>query len=260
MLNDFDMIVHRFDDAIDIYPIADVHLGAMECAEREWASFIKKVKAEHAYLILDGDLLNNGIRTCNFVNPFDEALRPREAKKRMTEYLEPVKDQILCVLSGNHERRTYKDDDQDLCYDICARLAIEDLYRENIAFMKIGMGSRTNGNPRTTYSFVVTHGSGGGIYTGATVNRNERFGNIFENMDCLVVGHTHKGIVSKPQKIVINTDKENVKVTTYTQVSCVSWLNYGGYAAQKMLLPAAVCDPQVIHLGGAARKRITTEW
>lgn len=261
MLNDFDMIVHNFQDKIDIYPIADVHLGAMEHAEPEWQAFIKKVQNENAYVILDGDLINNGVRTCKFVNPFDETLRPREAKRRMAEYLDPIKDRILCVVTGNHERRTYKDDDQDLTYDICSKLDIEHLYRENIAYMKIGIGKRPNsGKAKVAYMFAVTHGSGGGIYTGAAVNRNERFGNVIDGLDCLVVGHVHKGFITKPAKISLNAEKEVVKMSHYTVISCVSWLNYGGYAAQKMLLPAHVCDPQVIHLYNGTRKSLVATW
>ena len=35
MLNDFDMITHNFEKDVKIYPIADVHLGVMEHAEKE---------------------------------------------------------------------------------------------------------------------------------------------------------------------------------------------------------------------------------
>lgn len=262
MLNDMDMIVHEFlsNNNIKIYPIADVHLGAMEQAETEWTEFIKRVKDENAYLILAGDLLNNGVRTCHFVNPFDEKYRPREAKKMMVNYLEPVKDRILCVVSGNHERRTYKDDDQDLSYDICAKLDIEHLYRENIAFMKICCGKKSRTLSRASYTFAVTHGTGGGIYTGAAVNRNERFGNVIEGLDCLVTGHVHKGFITKPSKIVIDSRNNLVHMTNYTVISCVSWLNYGGYAAQKMLLPAFTSEPQRIELSCKRDKKITTSW
>lgn len=266
MLNDLDMISHDFPESISIYPISDVHLGAVEHAESEWQAFLKKVESEDAKLILAGDLLNNGIRSCRFVNPFDETLRPREAKKRMVEYLEPVKDRILCVVTGNHERRTYKDDDQDLTYDICAKLDLEHLYRENIAYMRVGCGKRNTKSDkgwkaRNTYTFAVTHGAGGGIYTGAAVNRDERFGNVIEGLDCLITGHVHKGFVSKPSKIVIDPRQGVVKMSHYTVVSCVSWLNYGGYAARGMLLPAHVCDPQMIHLSGrSSEKKLTTTW
>lgn len=263
MLNDFDLIVHSFDKDITIYPIADVHLGAMEHAESEWQAFLKKVENDNAYLILAGDLLNNGIRSCKFANPFDEALRPMEAKKRMVEYLKPIKDRILCVVSGNHERRTYKDDDQDLCYDICTKLDIEHLYRQNIAYMKIGCEKRIHQKTHynNCYTFAVTHGAGGGIYTGAAVNRDERFGNVIDGLDCLVTGHVHKGFVTKPAKIIIDPRNDIVKLSSYTVVSCISWLNYGGYAARGMLLPAHVCEPQKLTLSSKIHgKKITTSW
>lgn len=264
MLNEFDLIRHTFPDEITIYPVADVHLGALEHAENEWQAFLKKVKDENAYLILAGDLINNSIRSAKFANPFDEVLRPREAKARMVEYLKPFKDRILCVVTGNHEARTLRDADQDLTYDICSKLDIEHLYRETIAYMGIGVGSgsRPNGKPTVTYTFAVTHGSGGGIYTGAAVNRNERFGNVVDGLDCLVVGHVHKGFISKPAKIEINIHTNRVSMKHYVVISCVPWLNYGGYAAKSMLLPAQICDPQKLKLtaGSGRTKKIITTW
>lgn len=262
MLNDLDLISRDFPKDIKIYPVADVHLGAMEHAETEWAAFLKKVEAEDAYLILAGDLLNNGLRSCKFVNPFDEAIRPRDAKRRMVEYLKPVKDRILCVVSGNHERRTYRDDDQDLTYDICSKLDVEELYRENIAYMHLGVGVRKGRkDANNVYTFAVTHGAGGGIYTGAAVNRDERFGNVIDGLDCLVTGHVHKGFVTKPSKIIIDARNKMVRMSHYTVVSAVSWLNYGGYAARGMLLPAHVCEPQTIHLAASRNgKKLTASW
>ena len=262
MLSDFDMITHTFPGEVTIYPIADVHLGAIEHAEPAWQAFLRRVEQEDAYLILAGDLLNNSTRGTRFANPFDEVLRPREAKRRMTEYLKPLKDRILCVTSGNHEWRTTRDDDQDLSYDICSKLDIEHLYRENMVFMRVSCGKRKNEQtPEATYGFCVTHGSGGGIYTGAAVNKSERFGNLIEGVDCMVTGHVHKGFVSKPSDIVMDTRNDKVSMRHYVVISCVSWLNYGGYAARAMLLPAQVCDPQRLRLSAKRDyKKITTTW
>lgn len=262
MLHDFEMIRHRFDDEITIIPVSDVHLGALEHCKREWEQFCKMVQeTPNCYLILGGDLINNSVRS-SVANPFDEVLRPREQKIRMVEHLTPIKDRILCAVSGNHERRSSKEDDVDLTYDIMSKLNIEDLYRENMAFVKIGIGTRTTGKAaECSFVFGVTHGSGGGIYTGATVNRNERFGNVIEGLDCLIVGHTHKGTVSKPSKIVVDNRNEKISVKSYTVVSCVSWLNYGGYAMQKMLLPAEVNNPQKIIIGGTKdKKKLEIRW
>lgn len=263
MQKDFEMIKHSFDESIVIFPISDVHFGALEHMNKEWLDFCKLVEqTPNAYIILGGDLVNNNVRTCGFINPYDELIRPREQKQRMVEFLTPIKDRILCAVSGNHEARSMRDDDIDITYDIMAKLDIEDLYRPNVAFMKVSLGHRKNDNtPIQSYTFTVTHGAGGGIYTGATVNRNERFGNVIEGLDCLVVGHTHKGTVSKPSKIVIDRKNDKVSMDHYTVVSMVSWLNYGGYAMQKMLLPAHVADPQKLKLHmNHHNKRIEVIW
>lgn len=262
MLHDLDLIRHTFPGEITIYPVADVHLGAVEHAETKWQAFLKHVEQEDAYLILAGDLLNNSTRGTRFANPFDEVLRPREAKKRMVEYLEPLAKRILAIVDGNHEARTLRESDQSLTYDICAKLNIEHLYRENVAYMCISVGQRPRDKkPECTYNFAVMHGAGGGLFTGTAVTRDERYGNAIDGLDCLVTGHVHKGFISKPAKLVIDGRNGAVSVKHYVVVSCVPWLNYGGYAARSMLLPAQTCDPQRLRLNAKHNeKKIITTW
>ena len=46
MENDFSMIVHKFNTPIVIFPVADVHFGALEHAEKEWESFCKMIEEQ----------------------------------------------------------------------------------------------------------------------------------------------------------------------------------------------------------------------
>lgn len=262
MLSDFEMITHHFDESIVIFPISDVHLGALEHMKKEWLEFCDMIqKTPNTYLILGGDLINNNTRS-SVGSPWDDTLRPREQKKRMVELLKPIKDRILCCVTGNHEARSLKDADDDPTYDIMTKLDLEHLYRPNMCFMKVSLGRRkTDNTPIQSYTFTVTHGAGGGIYTGATVNRNERFGNVIEGLDCLVVGHTHKGTITKPSKIVIDRKNNKVTMSHYTVISTVSWMNFGGYALKKMLLPSHVADPQKLKLHmNQHNKRIEVTW
>ena len=87
------------------------------------------------------------------------------------------------------------------------------------------------------------------MLTGGAVNRNERFGYVIDGMDCLIVGHTHKPFVTQPSKIKIDPYNNKVDIKPFKVVSSSSWLNYGGYAAQKMLLPSSHA-PQVITICG----------
>lgn len=124
--------------------LGDVHLGAKECLEAEFAKFLQMVKDDYAgYLILLGDLLNNGVKS-SVTNVYDEVLMP-----------------------GNHERRTLREDDMDITYDIMSQLGIEERCRRNIAFLKLQFGNpRSSRETNPQYMFACTHGAGGGTHPG----------------------------------------------------------------------------------------------
>ena len=264
MKSDFELIIREFPENNDltIVPISDVHLGAAEHMENEWANFCKDVLDQpNTYVTLGGDLINNATRS-SVSNIFKETMFPSSQKRKMAEMLKPLarENRILCAVSGNHERRSQKDVDDEPMFDIMCKLDLEDIYRENMAFIKIRIGNnRIDGTRNPTYCLGVTHGAGGGIYTGGAVNRNERFGYLIDGIDGLEVGHTHKGALTKPMKI--NIDKANNKITMkpFVVVSSVPWMAFGGYALQKMLLPAQSGDPQKIVLCGT-KKKISLMW
>ena len=254
MRNDFDLIVHEIcDKEIKIYPIADVHFGALEHDTQAWTKFCSKVANEpNSYLILAGDLINNNLRS-SVGSPWDDRVRPREQKRMMVEFLEPLRDKILCCVSGNHERRSLKDADDDPTYDIMTKLDLEDIYRQSTAFMKIRLGARGSKGRGdgigydTSFKFAVTHGSGGGM-TGASVNRNEKWSYGIDGLDCLVTGHTHKGAITRPSKIVIDDVNDLVTIKDYVVLTCVSWQAFGAYPLQQMMLPTTISRPQSIRL------------
>lgn len=265
MLPDFELIHFNFPgyDDVTIIPISDVHLGSPECMEQDFIAFIDTIKDKpNTYLILGGDLLDNGTKS-GLTNPFRATMPPSVQKKEVANILKPVKDKILCMVCGNHERRSGKDADDDPCYDIAAILGIDERYRENIAFVNIQLGkhenagSRTDGYHRPSYTLVVTHGAGGGILTGGAVNRAERFGYVIDGMDALILGHTHKPYTTQPSKISIDVRNDKVSFKPFKVISMTSWLSYGGYAAQKMLLPTSHCL-QTLTLRGNKKEIIVT--
>lgn len=242
MLPDFNMIIHKFPrEDITIIPISDVHLGAPECMEQEFIKFIDKIKDEpNVYLVLGGDLINNATRS-SVSNIFEERYRPSDQKKMMSQILAPVAHKILAAVSGNHERRSgSRDADDDPTYDILCKLDREDVYRENMAFVKLQFGDIDgNGATNPTYMLVVSHGAAGGQFTSGAVLKNERYGYAVDGMDALITGHTHKPYTSVHGKIYIDKRNNKVTVKPFKVISMTSWMEYGGYAAQKMLLPSA---------------------
>lgn len=244
MLPDFNMIIHKFPEREDItlIPLADVHLGARECMEQEFIKFIDKIKDEpNIYLILGGDLINNATRS-SVTNIFEETMRPADQKKEMSKILAPVAHKILAAVSGNHERRSGKDADDDPTYDILCKIDREEVYRENMAFVKLQFGSTEGAGDRNpTYTIVVTHGAGGGALTSGAVLKGERFGYAIDGMDALIMGHTHKPFITQPGKIVIDKLNNKVTVKPFKVINMTSWLETSSYALQKMMLPSTYC-------------------
>lgn len=248
ILDDFEMIIKRFpkNEDLTILPIADVHLGAMEHMSEEWATFIGNVVDNpNVYLVLGGDLIDNATKN-SVALPWDNLMRPSEQKKIMAQMLEPVKDRILCIVSGNHCGRN-RDVDDDPMYDIACKLDIEDVYRPNMAFVKIQIGDRNaNGLRNPTYMLCVTHGSGSSSFVGGAANKGERFGMAIDGVDCLITGHTHKPADLPNAKIYVDKNNNKISVKPWRHLVCSSWLGYASYAARKMLPPTAYAEQKLI--------------
>ena len=268
MKSDFDLIVHRLPECKEarLYVIGDLHVGAIEANIKGWEQFVQKIlQDKNAYIVILGDMMNNATKT-SVSNVYEEVLRPRDQKRYLVSALSQLTERILCIVPGNHEQRN-KDVDDEPLYDVACKLDLEDMYRPNAAFVKVCFGSRNAGRknekPLQVYTICCTHGAGGGIYTGAAVNRNERMA-MFVNADILAVGHTHKGAITKPARIEIDPYNNSVKMKTTTVISACSWLSYGGYAMRKMLLPSSAQDPenpQTLLLGGTRYGRyVKTVW
>lgn len=266
MLPDFEMIQHSFlgGHDITIFPIADVHLGASEQMEQEWMDFIDMVaKTPNVYITLGGDLLNVGTKQ-SISNVYKERYMPSEAKRLMARMLEPIRDRILCATCGNHERRTVRESDVDMMYDIMAKLDLESLYRENMCFVKIQMGipehesgAKTSADKRPTYTLLVTHGNGGGVLTGGAVNRFERYAYVVDGLDVLIAGHVHKPFTTQQSKIYIDSRNNKVSLKPFKTVCATSWLEYSGYAMEKMLYPSSHCL-QTLTLSGKRKEVLVT--
>lgn len=267
-MRDFDIISHQFLGGydIDIIPIFDVHLGNPDCMEAEFVRFIKDLeKKENTYIVIGGDLLENGTRNSVGDSVFEQTMPPQQQKIEMANILKPVASRILCLVEGNHEKRSSRDANNWPIFDIACMLNIEERYRRHMAFVEIQLGrmenstgSRKPSSERPNYMIGVIHGSGGGIYSGSGLNRLERFGGYIDGLDALVAGHIHKALTSQPGKLKIDRHNKRIDQAKYKVVSSTSWLRYGGYAIDGMMGPSSF-DLQVLHLSGKGKDmRITS--
>lgn len=244
-MNDFEILQYRFDRDIDIIPISDVHLGSMECKQKEWERFCKElIDNPDTYIILVGDLLDMGI-TNSKTNIYKQTMMPTEACDKMVETLLPIKDKILGIVEGNHERRVALATSFSPSRYIAARLGIESRYRESACFMILRFGGldkdeirNKKGSKRPTYTISAIHG--------ATKTRDKNLG-LYVDSDINITGHTHTPDIIP--KMRYKFDQHNNKMTQapFYHIVTSSWLDWGGYGIEKLYEPAAFCV-QKIHL------------
>ena len=227
-----------------IYPLADVHLGAEGAEVQAFYALVNQIAKEpNSYVTLQGDLIDNGTRN-SVTNIFRATMPPSQQKREMAKALEPIRDKILCILPGNHERRSGKDADDDPAYDIAAKLDLEDRYRESIAFVRVALGKRTTGKTRDgkphVYFIACVHGAGGGALPGAGINRADRYLQALDGVDVLIHGHTHKPYALRGSKLVLDTANKIVKQRPTLAMCAGQWLDYVGYPVVQQLNPAAL--------------------
>jgi predicted phosphodiesterase len=256
MLDNLELIKIGFPERknIILYPLGDVHLSSFCCQEEKFAQLIAKIASEeNAYVVIIGDMLDNATKSAKVGTPWDNKLRPSEAKRLMANYLEPIRPKILGCTSGNHEAGRNKDVDDDPMYDICCKLDIEDRYRPSMAFIHLKFGAKNGGNLQNpAYNICITHGAGSSIYVGGSSAKGERFISATD-VDLLISGHTHKPADIPGARFKVNPSHGRVFVEPWRYVICSSWLDYTDYAAKAMLSPTANVEQKIIIHGSEKR-------
>ena len=245
MKHDFEIIQYQFKDEIYIVPIFDVHYGSPGFNEKLWERTKEFILSHpHVYCVFGGDIIDN--QTKNSHNPFGNTCRPFEQKQWYKQQLLDLKDKILCGTGGNHTNR--KDNvasDEQIDFEVFDSAGIADKFRPNMCILKIQIGERKDYG-RQTYTFAVTHGSGGGTQIGSTASKQQRALNIYEGIDCLITGHTHKPITFPTQRVVIDGKNNRVSFKTIQVLIAPSYLEYGDYAVRSQLQPAPYEDSVIL--------------
>lgn len=239
-----------------ILPLADLHLGDINCDIVKIKEMIKfAVENDDVYIILNGDLINNATKT-SVSDVYSETVKPMEQLKTAVELFEPVKNKILCITSGNHEARTYKNDGIDLTELLARELDVADRYAPESAVLFLSLGVSSHASPKadrqTCYSFYVSHGYGGGRKEGGKVNSLADVSSIVD-VDCYIHSHKHLPVVFKESFFRTNPIKKTVALVDKLFVQTSSFLKYGGYGERYGFKPAST-DTPIIYIDGLKKK------
>lgn len=233
MLKDFEILEYQFDNEINIIPIADTHIGAKGCMLKELKETINDImKSPNTYVVLNGDIIDNAIINNKSLGIFDNDMTPMQQIIEASKIFKPLADnnRILSINSGNHEQRTIANTDINPMYLFATELGLNDVYRDNLCLLKIRIGEKNN-TKSSTYTIMTHHGKG----TAESVTKKGlEFLNTFENVDCLVLSHTHAPRVTKYSKKFVDTHNNKVIDKETTIVVTNSFLGDSSYALKGM--------------------------
>lgn len=224
-------------DAIYLLPI-EAHVGAAEFDEEgflKWVGWIRD--NEQARLVMMGDNIECTTRS-SIGDTFTQKLSPEEQMEWTAEALEPIRDRIWAMISGNHEERVLKETSIDPSKWVAKALGIP-YCRDRQGVVKARMGQGANGKP-ICYTIHMAHGKSGARTVGGKLAAANRMTEIMGNADVYIGGHTHGHAVTRGERLIFDHQNNAIREEKYYVVLPGSFLKYAAYAKKSGLAPLGV--------------------
>lgn len=239
-------------EMLNIEIFSDLHIGSKKCNYKLIMERIEKIKNDpNRYCIILGDLINNSTKT-SVGDVYEEELTPMQQIKKAVMLFEPIKDKIIGITSGNHERRSYKTEGIDLTYFFARELRIEKFYDycACLLFVRfgkmVGRGAGGRHGGKMCYTIYMTHGDGnGGRTIGGKMNGLQRRGQIVD-ADIVITGHTHSPATFRDSFFKIDYANSAVQQKEQLFVNASATLNYEEYAELYGMKPSSIESPVLI--------------
>lgn len=222
-------------DALRIYALGDVHLGARQHEAEKWQEWLDYVRGQDdVSVILTGDLFNSAIKG-SLSETYDEMMTVGDAMKVMRQQLEPIANKIDLAIPGNHEERVYRAVGIEPVEVVADALGIP--YARKVAILHYTFED-------AEYSVYVRHGTGmdGAGTIGGKANAMERASKAVV-ADIYLSGHTHAQVLARDRVF------EPLPSPGYWRrrlfVSAGSFVGYEDYAAERAWVAGDIGAPRI---------------
>lgn len=244
------MLLHQVDlgalDAAYIIPLSDLHVADPNFDEQKFLRFCTWIQeTPNAYVLLLGDLMNTATKN-SVSDVYEDVMDPNQQLKYTRKLLEPIKDRVLAIVEGNHERRIKRETAINTTEVLAEMLGL--FYSPRSVLLKVRVGKNKHGKP-VVYTIFGTHGLGGGRTWGNKANWLRRLGDIVL-ADVYVMGHVHQMIAFQDVYYIPDLRNNKVDEVKRTYVSSASFVRWGGYAEEKLLPPSKLGAPRIRLDGG----------
>lgn len=243
--------VYRFDFTpksgfLRIIPLYDLHTGLKTVNEEVLDRIVDHIASDpDCVTFLGGDALESATRDSVGLGMIEQKYHVREQRHRLIEKLRPLvrAKKILGGLTGNHEMRVQRFNDDNPMAEICYDLGIP--YWGYSAYLKIVV----NG---ISYHVFAHHGRSGATTRSGKINAALRLAQI-AHADLYISGHTHERL--HIPEIIYEIDDETDRLVARKRVHVIAGSlpeYFGGYA-EMSAYPPSVTGPVLIELSGTKK-------
>ena len=241
-------------DRIEIYPLADLHIGDMCCRYKDILDALEYIKdTPNCFCILDGDLMDTAIAS-SIGDTYSSTHSPMEQLSECVKLFEPISDKILAVTGGNHENRIYKTDGIDITQLMCQQLGIADRYTPTTALLFIRFGQEHRHKRKMCYSLYMSHGAGGGRKEAGKIQRLADLAGIVD-ADIYCMAHVHQPAAFRNSFFRPDPQNSSMNKVEHLFVNTAAWLDYGGYGNKAGFKPASSINPVIVLDGHVKRMK-----
>lgn len=237
MLPDFKPILFVTDPSlasVELYFAHDLHKGSAQFDDKKWTSFKREVlSSPNRFVVFVGDLMENATPSSKS-DMFYQTMPPHEQKEWVSEQFRELKDRIVGVTPGNHERnRSTRTCGLFPLYDACAIAGIEERYRPHFLMLDLAVGTRLKSGKKYPQQIH---------YPGFCVHRAKDMrsfssSDAIDGIDFFACGHDHDPKDRPRGKLVYDPTAKQLSEKTVEVVNCGSFLDYGGYAVDSGYRP-----------------------
>lgn len=216
---------------------SDVHIGAVEHAEREFDESLRWAKDNDALVLIGGDIADNSIASGK--SPGEKLLGqskwPTEQAKIAFDKYRPFakKGRLVGIVRGNHEARTRRESLFDLCEFLAHALEVP--YLGVGGYVRLNTGSQS-------YTIAVQHGRSGAANP---FLENDRMMRLYPAAELVALGHNHHLAARTVPAIGVSPEGTECLKETW-QVRTGSFLRYCDYVRELVLTPQRIGSP-IIH-------------
>lgn len=166
---------------VNLYPIVCWHIGAPQASLPFIKTHIKRIAedpyARWVYMGDGGECVTKSSKG----SIYEQTMNPQDQYNMLVELLDPIREKGLFGITGNHDRRIFKDSGMRFAETLMRELKIP--YLGNCVFWKLHVR-------RSTYDIFMHHGIDSSSVIGGKVNKAKSFDQwVFA--DAIFTAHSH---------------------------------------------------------------------